>query len=164
MKRAVAGVLGLLLLGAAGCRASDHDFDALVQGIERQYSVHAQRVPLMGFVSLCAAVKTHGGVRSLQVGQFENFHATDSQTLSNFVASTLGPQWHPFVISRHMHHGVSSGDASFIYVKPQGELMHMMIVDASDNELDIVRMKLDSRELAHYMQQESQHPGQRVSN
>jgi hypothetical protein len=164
MKRALAGLLGMLLLGAAGCRASDHGYDALVQGIERQYSVHAQRVPMMGFVSLCALVKTHGGVRSLQVAQFDNFHATDPQALSSLVASTLGPEWHPFVVSRHIHNGRSSGDASFIYVKPQGDLMRMMIVDASDNELDIVRMKMDGRELARYMQKETQQPGQRISN
>ena len=160
----MAGLLGFLLLGAAGCRASDHDFDALVQGIERQYSVHAQRVPLMDFVSLCALVKTHGGVRSLQVAQFDNFHGASPQALSGLLQTTLGPEWHPFVRSQRMVHGQSSGDTSLIYVAPQGDFMRMMVVDASDHELNIVRMKMDARELAHYMQDEGGHPGHRETN
>jgi hypothetical protein len=164
MKRALVSLLGFLLVGAIGCRASDHDFDALVQGIERQYSVHAQRVPLMGFVSLCALVKTHGGVRSLHVAEFDNFHGADPESLSRLVASTLGPEWHPFVASRHMHQGRSSGDASFIYVKPEGDRMRMVIVDSSDNELNVVRLKMDGRELAQYMQKEARQPGQPLSN
>lgn len=164
MKRILAGALGFLLLGAVGCRASDHDFDALVQGIERQYSVHAQRVPLMGFVSLYALVKTHGGVRSLQVAQFDDFHGTDTQALSGLVQKELGPRWHPFVRSQHSDHGRGAGDTSLIYVAPQGDLMRMMIVDASDHELNIVRMKMDGKELAQYLRSEGEHPGRRVSN
>jgi hypothetical protein len=164
VKRALAGLLGFLLLGAMGCRASDHDFDALVQDIERQYSVHAQRVPLMGFVSLCALVKTHGGVRSLQVAQFDNFHGADPQGLSGLLETTLGPEWHPFVRSQRRDHGQSTGDTSLIYVAPQGDLVRMMIVDASDHELNIVRMKMDGKELAQYMQKEARQPGQPLSN
>lgn len=62
MKRILFSLLGFMLLGTTGCSAVDHDFDSVVAGVEHRYSVHAQRVPLMSFVSICAMLKTRGGV------------------------------------------------------------------------------------------------------
>ena len=57
-----------VLLVSTGCSAADHDFNSVVSAVEHKYSVHAQRIPLTGLVSMCASLKTYGGVRGLAGG------------------------------------------------------------------------------------------------
>jgi hypothetical protein len=159
---------GLLLLGSAllvstGCSAADHDFNSVVSAVEHKYSVHAQRVPMMGFVSICASLKTHGGVRDLHVAQFDNLRNMDGKDLYPLLRSRLGDEWQPFVTE------VSGGqnrsaDQSVILVHPDGSSMGMMIADYDHGELDLVGMEMNGAALSKWLhdperQQHSSHPG-----
>ncbi|HTU49442.1 MAG TPA: hypothetical protein VMF56_02550, partial [Acidobacteriaceae bacterium] len=82
-------LLGSAVLASTGCSAADHDFNSVVSAVEQKYSVHAQRIPMMSLVSICASLKTHGGVRSLQVAEFDNVRGMDGKDLYPLLRSRL---------------------------------------------------------------------------
>ncbi|HTW49874.1 MAG TPA: hypothetical protein VMD92_18090 [Acidobacteriaceae bacterium] len=136
-----------------------HDFDAVVCAVEQRYNAHAQRVPMMGFVSFCAWAATGGGVKGLKIAEFDHLSlaparlmvrgetaAPDSGELESLVRSSLGPGWQPFVTDRE-----GSGEVSVIYVQPVGGSMRMMIADYNNHELDLVRIEINGDRLRHWM-------------
>ena len=162
MNRIVFVLLGSALLLSSGCSAADHDFDSVVAGVEHQYSVRAQRIPMMSFVSLCARLKTHGGVKDLRVAEFDNLRGMDGKDLYPLLRSRLGDEWQPFVTE--VEGGNRSGDQSVILVRPNGSSMGMMIADYDHGELDLVGMEMNGAALAKWLhdperQQHSSHPG-----
>jgi hypothetical protein len=137
----------LTLLPAIGCAASNHDFDAVVSSVEHRYSVHAQRVPMMGFVSLCARVATGGGVKGMRIAEFDHLAAiTDTNELSRLVGDSLGGEWQRFVTDRQ-----GNGNLSVIFVRPEGQAMRMLIADYEHGDLNVVRMELNGDQLSHWM-------------
>lgn len=147
MKRYVLLLLATsALMPAVGC-AANHDFDDVVSSVEQRYSVHAQRVPMMGFVSFCARVATAGGVKGMKVAEFDHVTSiSDTNELALLVGDTLGSQWQHFVTDRH-----GNGSLSVIFVQPNGQAMRMLIADYDHGELDLVRMELNGEQLAHWM-------------
>lgn len=150
MRAALWCAVALIVVGATGCSASSHDFDAVVQGIEQKYSVHAQQMPMMGFISLCARAKTRGGVRDMRIAQFDHLVDVNPSDLSLLLQSKLGDAWQPFVSSRQLQDG-KAGDDSIIYVQPNGDSMRMLVMDYDHGELDLVRMELNGTALAQWM-------------
>lgn len=142
---ALLSVALLALAPAVGC-ASSHDFDNIVARIEQRYSVHAQRTPIMGFVSLCARVASHNGVKGMRVAEFDNLTLRESDDLNRLVRDTLGPQWQLFVVDRE-----AGGEQSIIYVQPHGDSMRMIIADYEGGELDLVRIELNGDRLRAWM-------------
>ena len=108
MKYLLLCLLASSLMYSTGCSAADRDFDSVVAGVEHRYSVHAQRIPLMGFVSLCARLKTHGGVNGMRVAEFDNLPRTGGTDLFLLVQSRLGGQWQPFVREREQSNGTAT--------------------------------------------------------
>jgi hypothetical protein len=147
--------LAASLLPASGCAAADHDFNAVVSGVESRFAIHAQRMPMMGFVSLCARFATHGGVKGMRIAEFDNLaHDLDSQDLLDVVRSKLGEEWQPIVTERASR----NGELSVIFVRPAGRSMRMLIADYEHGELDVVRMELNGDELARFMHDPAEHP------
>ena len=148
MNRVYGWVLVFALLGATGCSASSHDFNAVVGGVEQRYSVHAQRIPFMGLVSLCARLKTHGGVNGMSIAEFDHVRKLDAGGLDSLMQSKLGAGWQPMVKEW-------SGDRSslsLIFVQPSGTSMRMIVADYDGSELDLVGMEMNGTRLAHWMQ------------
>ena len=139
----VAAVAAILPWSA---RAGGPDFDSVVSAVEHQYSVRAERVPLMGFVSFCAHVASHGGVKGMKIAEFEHLAAPDTAQLEGLVRQTLGGSWQPFVTERERN-----GNISVIYVQPDGHNMRMLIADYEHGELDVVRMEVNGERLAHWV-------------
>ncbi len=163
MKKVLCLMAASVLLVSTGCSAADHDFNSVVSAVEHKYSVHAQRIPLMGLVGICASLKTHGGVRGLRVAEFDNVRGLDGKDLYPLLRSRLGDEWQPFVmeVSGGQNH---DGDQSVILVRPNGSSMGMMIADYDHGELDLVGMEMNGAALSKWLhdperQQHSFHPG-----
>jgi len=138
----------LALAPVAGCAASGHDFDAVVSAVQTRYPAHVQRVPLMGLVSLCARVVTGGGVKGMQVAEFENFrHAPDPAELDRLVSGTLGSGWQRFVMTRDRN-----GSVSMIFSQPDGQAMRLMIADYENGELDLVRIEVNGKRMQRWFE------------
>jgi hypothetical protein len=152
-------VLGVALVSSTGCAAADHDFNAVVSSVEQHYSAHPQRIPLMGFVSLCARVATHGGVKGMRVAEFDNLRHDaqgrdlDTQELLDLVRSELGEEWQPMVTERSRH----GSELSVVFVRPAGHSMRMLVADYENGELDVVRMELNGSQLAEFMHEPGNH-------
>jgi hypothetical protein len=151
-----------VLLVSTGCSAADHDFNSVVSAVEHKYSVHAQRIPLMGLVAICASLKTHGGVRGLRVAEFDNVRGMDGKDLYPLLRSRLGDEWQPFVTE--IAGGNRAGDQSVILVRPNRSSMGMMIAEYDHGELDLVGMEMNGAALSKWLhdperQHHSSHPG-----
>lgn len=156
MKRGAVFTVAILMLCTVGCSASSHDFNSVVSGVEHRYSIHAQRIPLMGFVSFCARVTTLGGVKGMRIAQFEGIHHLDAANLSFTMQSSLGPQWQPMVVDWDKE----GTDVSVIFVQPDGRhSMRMLVASYDGDELNLVRMDLNGPVLAHWMREPSSRIG-----
>jgi hypothetical protein len=148
MKRGLLLALALGLFCTAGCSASSHDFESVVSGVEQQYSVHAQRIPLMGFISLCARATTLGGVKGMRIAQFDHLAHPSATRLYGVMQSELGTEWQPMVMDR----SARTSEVSVIFVRPVSDRSMQMIIASYDNgELDLVRMELDGAILARWV-------------
>ena len=142
---ALAAITLLAVIPAIGC-ASSHDFDDVVSTIEQHYAVHAQRVPMMGFVSFCAWGASRGGVKDMRIAEFDNLTLGKSDDLSRLMRDKLGDRWQPFVTERE-----AGGQQDVIYVQPHGDFMRMFIADYDGNELNLVRLDLNGKRLQKWM-------------
>ncbi len=156
MKRTILFFFACALLLPIACRAADHEFDSVVQGIETHYSTHAQKVPLMAFASFCARIATHNGVKDMRIAEFQNLERVDAVELSSFLQSSLGSLWQPVVVSREMKNG--EGEQSVIFASPNGSAMRMLVANYTDGELNLVHMELDGTALSKWMQHPGSHP------
>ncbi len=151
-----------VLTATTGCAARAGDFGSVVSGVEQQYAVHAQRVPLMGFISLCARFGTGGAVKGLRIAEFDHLSLTaGNDRLVELVRSQLDAQWQPFVTSRDK----DGAEQTVIFVKPAGHALRFLIADYEHGELDIVRMELNGEMLAKWMHDprgEAHHAGSKA--
>ncbi len=73
--------------------------------------------------------------------------ALDEPELTSLLRKNLGPEWQPFI----NEHNRLEGSRSVIFVRPQGNGLHMLIADYEHGELDLVRMELNGDALAKWM-------------
>lgn len=142
---ALAAIALLALAPAIGC-ASGHDFDSVVSTIEHRYDVHAQRVPMMGFVSLCAWGASRGGVKDMRIAEFDNLTLDKSDDLSQLLRDKLDDGWQLFVTDHE-----ANGQQDVIYVQPHGSWMRMFIADYDGHELNLVRLELNGERLQKWL-------------
>lgn len=151
--RIAAGAMTLLAAGALSISAADREFNALLSEVSKRYEIRATHIPLMGFVSLCARIGSHGGVRNLHIAEFDNIKAQiDFSELASLVRASIGADWQPFVVERSR----SGGDQSVIFVRPVGGSMRMLIADYEHNELDVIDMELNGESLTKWMNNPAQ--------
>ncbi len=137
----------MALVPMMGCAAPRHDFDTVVTAVEQKYETHAQRLPMMGFVSLWARVVTLGGVKGMRIAEFDHLTGVaDAAELDKLMSESLGGEWQRFVTERERN-----GEMNLIYVQPDGHAMRMLIADYEHGELDLVRVEVNADRLKHWM-------------
>jgi len=120
-------------------------FAQVVNSIEARYHVHADRIPMLAFVSFVARASTHDGVRGLHVAEIEDFQGDiDGEELNSLVAEKLGAGWER-VIRETSRRG---GDQTLIFMKPEGSRMGMFVLDLNGHEMDVVQMSVDPDHLS----------------
>ncbi len=150
--------LAALVLLACGPRISwtaDKDFRSLAREVSRRYATEETHVPMMGFVSLCTRVATLGGVRGLQVTEFDNMkEQLDLNNLKALLRETLSSDWQPFVNESSQ----GGKEQSVIFVRPTGNAIRMLIADFNSGELDLVRLELKAKAWAKWMNNSGERP------
>jgi hypothetical protein len=140
-------VLVAVVLPMTVSAAGHHDFETVVSAVEHRYDAHAERVPMMGFVSLCARVVTAGGVKGMKIAEFDHLTGVaDADALDKLVGDSLGGEWQRFVAERERN-----GEMNLIYVQPDGHAMRMLIADYEHGELDVVRVEVNADRLKHWI-------------
>lgn len=144
--------VGVALLVVTNVQASGggpERFDAMVRALSARYAVQPKKVPMMWMVSLCARGATHGGVRGMQIAEFEHFApVADRDEFDAIVQSKLGDDWQPTVREHD-----SNGDESLVYTREDGRLMEFVVVDLDHGELSAVRMEMNPKQLAKWVDQ-----------
>lgn len=125
-----------VVLAATG----DDGFDGVVHSIEREYHMHATRIPFMGLASMIANKATNGGVSGVHVAEFEHFTATvDGQELARMVEKKLGTDWQRMIRET----GKKGKEQTLIYVHPDGRRMEIFVLDLNGHELDVIQASVD---------------------
>lgn len=130
-------VCAALLSPAAAFAGGTAGFHDVVSSIETQYHVHATHVPMMGFVNFVAFTSSVGGVRGMQVAEFEHFSA-DGDALQRLVAEKLGEGWEPVV---HELDRKTNGQ-TYVFMRPEKKRLRMLVLDLDNGELDVVQMSV----------------------
>ena len=99
----------------------------------------------------------------MRIAEFQNIRNIDPVELSSMLQFRLGDQWQPFVADLKMKDGNSDGEASVIFVRPDGHFMRMLIADYNHGELDVIRMELNGASLAKWMQN-TESNGRHIAN
>jgi len=131
-------------------------FDGVVSGIEREYHVHATRIPFMGLCSLIAGTATHGGVGGVRVAEFEHFDkAADGDELNRMVAEKLGQGWQRMIRETSRH----GNEQTLIFAHREGRRMGLFILDLDGNEMDVVQVSVDPDHLKETIGKYDHHEG-----
>jgi hypothetical protein len=156
VKRAARGSgrpLWLLLLSialaAVPAFGSGQGFDRVVSSIERQFSIQRTHVPMMGFASFCADVFTRGGVKNVQIAQFDSVGPRMTpEALDAALQRDLGEPWRPLLKDRER----DTGDNTFVYARiAHGELF-LMVADLQNRSLSLVQLHLNEKRMAAWVQ------------
>ncbi len=147
----------LLLAATNRVAAADREFSGLLKEVSQRYEAQVTHIPLMGFVSFCARVVTHGGVKHLHVAEFDNVpEGISLSELQSLFRKTLSADWQPFVVERDQE----GKNLSVIFVHPVGKAMRMLIADYNHKELDLVHLELNGSRLAQWVKK----PGSKTWN
>ncbi len=136
-------------LGGDTVFASD-DFTRIVHHIEANYHVHRNHRWAMGFAGLVVKFWHVAGVKNFKGAIFEDQHlentATD-QKLDEIVLRAGQSGWQPMVKS----YSRRTGEHAFVYAKPEGHDLKLLIVSVEPNEAAVIQVKVDPDKLNDFL-------------
>jgi hypothetical protein len=133
--------------------ASD-DFNSIVHYIETQYHVHRNYPFLMGLAGMAARAWPGAGVKDVKIALFEDqqvLHTTSDRELDELIQAAGNSGWQPLVKSFSRR----SGDHSYIYAKPEGRYLSLLIVNVEPSEAEVVQVKVDPNKLEEFINDHS---------
>jgi hypothetical protein len=135
--------LGVLLLAATTAFGADAEFDRIVKAIESHYGTQPMHIPFMGLADVIVKVAHPEGARGFKLAVFEDLKsAPDSRDWverDSFMNSLSGPSLHPMV----RVHSRRNGEATYIFIGPQGKATRLLIATFERNEATVVEVKAD---------------------
>jgi len=150
-KACALSLAGMLLLPVCA-RASD--FDSAVADLERATHVRRTYIPLMGLISACGWMYTHGSVGGLHIANLENIgDGLTQEQFRQMMESRFRVGWTRMILTRDFH----TGELTLIYTRPAGDRMEMMIASLERDEVSLVNMKVDGKRLSEWVNR----PGER---
>jgi hypothetical protein len=145
--------VALMLLVTCGlttlAAAADHDVDALVGAIEREYGLHHTNLPWIARAAMKPALWGKGV--SLNLKLFEDQPLPESasvEIIDRLTGKSLDPSWCPFIRA----HSRRDGERTVIYVKPEGKHLLMLIVSAERRDTTVVKMKVNASDARNWME------------
>lgn len=136
-------------VGGGTVFASD-DFTRIVHHIEANYHVHRNHRWAMAFAGLVVKVSHVAGVKSFKGAIFEDQHLENTasdQKLDEIVLRAGESGWQPMVKSFSRR----TGEHAFVYAKPDGHDLKLLIVSVEPNEAAVVQIKLDPDKLNDFL-------------
>ena len=136
--------VALLVPVAVLAGGSSRGFDAVVDALQARYQVHAERIPLLGLVSVFTRVSTRASAGNLHIADFEHFPAdVDGDELNRIVQEKLGAGWERILreVARH------GEEQTLIFIRPEGSRIGLFVVDRQRCEMDIVQVSVNPNHL-----------------
>lgn len=148
--------LAVLLAYPLIATAGDPQFDAIVHRIREHY--HKGPNHLMGLASFVANRVHPAGVKNIHIAVFEGLDSSRhpaEKDFDAFMQQTAGPEFRPMVrvISRR------DGEQTYIYTRPAGDDIEMLIVTLEANEATVVKTCLSPKAMDRWIEE----PGKMAS-
>jgi len=154
--------LAILLLAVTAAFGRDAEFDRIVRAIEEHYGTHQMHIPFMGLASLFVKVAHPEGATGLKLAVFEDLKsspgAREWKERDQFMNSLSGPDLHPFV----RVHSRRSGEATYLFMGPEGKSTRILIATFERNEATVVEVKANPEAILRSLD-EPRHAGRRLS-
>jgi hypothetical protein len=145
--RRVAVVTALIVIASTFAIAADRDVKSVTRAIEKQYGVKHKGLPLIARIVMKPAL--WGSGVSMDLAMFENLPPTKANVpeLDSVMRNSLGPEWSCFVRAGSR----KTGERSVIYVRTEGDKLHMMIVSIEPDEAVVVKLKVKPDEMQKWV-------------
>lgn len=144
---ALAPVLAALLVAGVPVQARDRAFSRLVDRLEAHYQKAPMGTGFLGFLARCFSPEGVSGLRMAIFEEVDSRRAPLGADFDAFVQRTVGPDRTPMVrISR------KDGERVYLYARPQGERVELLVVAAESTEAVVLSMKVDPERFQAWME------------
>jgi Ca-activated chloride channel homolog len=145
-------VLSLALsLTYTTAEARDNEFKALVKHIETHYRARRTRIPFLGLAGFIVKIVRPAGVKGFKLAVFEDQDfslSAEDRSFESVMGRALSAEWQPLV----RVHSRKSGERVYIYAKPKGKDLELMIATLEQREAVVIQVKVNPDTLAKWME------------
>jgi hypothetical protein len=120
------------------------DFASVARAIDQRNGVKRNWIPFLGLARFAVWVVRPEGVHDFQLVTFEGADRLDPKELHNILRTQIGPGYTPLV----QHWSRRKAEWSFIYAKPQGKHIDLVILAHDDEDTVLVRVEVDATVIA----------------
>jgi hypothetical protein len=131
------------------------DFNNLVNEFSRQTGAQQTKIPFFGLARFIVAVGHPAGTSELNLAIFENVHGRQLEFINTAESLVKGKGWNRIVRVRS---NKGRGEATYIYMRPEGDRLRMLITTISDGEAVFVELRIKPDALDKFV---SEHRGHR---
>ncbi len=136
MRQRVILSVALLLLFVLPLRAG---FDEVVDAISKTSGLHRTPIPFFGLARFVVRVGHPHGVYDIQLATFEGNATVDRRDVAAILRDSIRDGYHPIVQTRSNR----DGEWSFIFARPDGKAIDMLIVTHDHADTTVVRAVVD---------------------
>lgn len=128
------------------------EFDWMVREFSRQSGVQQLHIPFLGLARFTVAVTRPAGTSELKLAVFEHPHV-HSDDFARLADTLAGSAWKPMIRVRSRN-----GEASNIYVQPDGKHLKVLIVALDSSDATFVELRIKPESLMKFVD-EHRHTG-----
>jgi hypothetical protein len=114
-------------------------FDEVVDAILRTSGLHRTPVPFFGLARFAVRVAHPHGVHDIQLATFEGAGTVDRRDVAAILRDSIRDGYHPIVQTRSNR----DGQFTFIFARPDGSVIDMLIVTHDHKDTTVVRAVVD---------------------
>jgi hypothetical protein len=122
------------------------EFDDVLAGLRSRLG-STMWIPFFGFARTIVRVGHPRGVHDLQLAVFEGKGSIDPTDLDALMRSRAGRDYTPLVRVRSKH----DRESTFIYARPHGDLMELMVLTSDSDDTVLVRVVVDPDVVGRYL-------------
>jgi Ca-activated chloride channel family protein len=158
----VAVIFLLLTLIAPLTLAGDPTFKRVVKHLETHYRAKKTRIPFLGLAGLAVRIIRPAGLKSFKLAVFEDQDFSAMRNDPQFdvlMRGAMRKQWQPMVSI----HSRRSNERVFLYSKPSGKDIEVLIVAVESNEAVALQAKMSINSLVKWMNKHGSGDGEMAS-
>jgi hypothetical protein len=119
-------------------------FEEVVGAMERTPGLHRTPIPFFGLARFVVRVAHPRGVHDVQVATFEGGGNVDRRDMAAILRDSIRDGYSPIVQTRSRR----NGEWTFIFARPSGETIDMLVVTHDNHDTTVVRAVVDAEVFA----------------
>jgi hypothetical protein len=114
-------------------------FDEVVDAISKTSGLHRTPIPFFGLARFAVRIAHPKGVHDIQLATFEGAGTVDRRDVAAILRDSIRDGYHPIVQTRSNR----DGQFTFIFARPDGSVIDMLIVTHDRGDTTVVRAVVD---------------------